>query len=99
MCALRVHRVERGRVVTLSADRPLDGAETARIAPLLHDRMTESLLDAAPTEPQLFAAHAPRAGASIDLLGAGRAALERANTALGLALADEEIHYLEIGRA
>src|SRR5690606_17511371 len=87
MCALPVHRVERGRLVLLAAGRPLDADEIARVAPLLHDRMTETLLDAPPREETLFGAHSPRPGQHVDLLGAGRAALERANAELGLALA------------
>src|SRR5690606_15206107 len=94
MCALPVHRVERGRVVLLAASRPLDAGEISRIAPLLHDRMTETLLDAPPREAALFGAHSPRPGEHVDVLGAGRAALERANAELGLALADGEIDYL-----
>ncbi len=94
MCALPVHRVERGRVVLLSVARPLGPDEIARIAPLLHDRMTETLLEAPPREDLLFAVHSPRPGERVDVLGAGRAALERANAALGLALADGEIDYL-----
>ncbi|MFO7286862.1 MAG: phosphoribosylformylglycinamidine synthase [Gammaproteobacteria bacterium] len=94
MCSLPVHRIERGRIVTVWAERALEPGDAARIGPLLHDRMTETLLDAAPTESMLFGAHAPRAGTRIDVLGAGRAALERANAELGLALADAEIDYL-----
>jgi len=94
MCALPVRRVERGRVVLLSTARPLGSDELARIAPLLHDRMTETLLDAPPAESMLFGEHAPRPGEQVDVLGAGRAALERANASLGLALADGEIDYL-----
>src|SRR5690606_35433004 len=94
MCSLPVHRIERGRIVTVWAERALEPGDAARIGPLLHDRMTETLLDAAPTESMPFGAPAPRAGTRSDVLGAGRAALERANAELGLALADAEIDYL-----
>jgi phosphoribosylformylglycinamidine synthase len=93
-CALPVHRVERGRVVTLAVERPLVDEELARVASLLHDRMTETLLELPPAEALLFAGHTPRPGDSVDVLSGGRRALERANAELGLALADGEIDYL-----
>jgi phosphoribosylformylglycinamidine synthase len=94
ICALPVLRIERGRVFVLAVRSVLTGAERQRVAPLLHDRMTETLLDAAPKEEQLFAAHAPRPARTVDVLAGGRAALERANAELGLALSRDEIDYL-----
>jgi phosphoribosylformylglycinamidine synthase len=55
LCSLPVHRVERGRLVELTVRGALGAAELARVAPLLHDRMTESLLDELPAEELLFA--------------------------------------------
>src|SRR5690606_33070106 len=68
MCALPVQRIERGRVYLLDAQRPLSDGELARIAALLHDRMTETLLVAPPSEGVLFAEHRPRPGEQVDLL-------------------------------
>jgi len=94
LCGLPVQRIERGRLIVLEIRGPFGGAELGRIAPLLHDRMTETLLTDAPTERQLFARHEPRPTLAVDILGGGRGALERANTELGLALSGDEIDYL-----
>src|SRR5262245_65326478 len=94
ICSLPVHRIERGRVFELAARSVLTDAERKRIAPLLHDRMTETLLTAAPKEELLFAAHVPRAVRTVDVLAGGRAALERANCEVGLALSSAELDYL-----
>jgi phosphoribosylformylglycinamidine synthase len=94
VCQLPIRRVERGRLVELAVARPLSQAELASLAPLLHDRMTETLLTDAPSETQLFGAHVPQPLRTIRLLAGGRAALERANSELGLALSLDEIEYL-----
>jgi phosphoribosylformylglycinamidine synthase len=94
ICSLPVLRIERGRVYELAVRSVLADAERKRIAPLLHDRMTESLLTERPPEQLLFAQHAARPVRSVDVLGAGRAALERANAEIGLALSADEIDYL-----
>ena len=61
---------------------------------LLHDRMTETVL-ASPAEAEaLFRRHEPGPLASVKVSERGRAALEDANAALGLALAPDEIDYL-----
>jgi phosphoribosylformylglycinamidine synthase len=94
ICSLPVLRIERGRVFELAVRSVLTDAERLRIAPLLHDRMTETLLTAAPKEELLFAAHAARPARTVDVLRGGRAALERANAEFGLALSRDEIDYL-----
>jgi phosphoribosylformylglycinamidine synthase len=94
VCGLPVTRIERGRVYEIDADRSLGAGDLARLEPLVHDRMTETVLRTAPTEALLFAAHAPRPAASVDVLAGGAAALARANAELGLALSADEIDYL-----
>jgi phosphoribosylformylglycinamidine synthase len=94
LCGLPIQRVERGRLVELTVDRALSQAELATIVPLLHDRMTETLLTEGPTEAQLFGAHAPKPLRTVALSAGGRAALESANADLGLALSPDEIDYL-----
>jgi phosphoribosylformylglycinamidine synthase len=94
ICALPVQRIERGRVFELTVRSVLTDADRQLIAPLLHDRMTETLLTEPPREDLLFAEHAPRSVRTVDVLAGGRAALERANTEFGLALSREEIDYL-----
>jgi phosphoribosylformylglycinamidine synthase len=94
LCSLPVRRIERGRVVALAVRSVLTDAERRRIAPLLHDRMTETLLTELPKQELLFAEHEPRPVRTVDVLVGGRTALERANTEFGLALSGDEIEYL-----
>jgi phosphoribosylformylglycinamidine synthase len=94
ICALPVHRLERGRVFALAVSAPLRAEDRARVTPLLHDRMTETVLSARPAEDQLFARHEARAMLTVDVLGGGAEALRRANAGLGLALSADEIEYL-----
>jgi phosphoribosylformylglycinamidine synthase len=94
ICSLPVLRIERGRVFELAVRSALTDVERERIAPLLHDRMTETLLTGRPKEELLFARHEPRKVRTVDVLAGGRAALERANAEFGLALSADEIDYL-----
>jgi phosphoribosylformylglycinamidine synthase len=94
LCDLPVRRVERGRLVHLTVATELGARELARLAPLLHDRMTETLLADTPRESVLFAEHGPKPSKSVDVLGGGRGALDRANGELGLALSADEVEYL-----
>jgi len=94
ICSLPVHCLERGRVIGLSTTRALTASELAELAPLLHDRMTESFLDERPTEAAMFAERSPKPVEWIDLDGEGQARLQAANRALGLALSNDEIEYL-----
>jgi phosphoribosylformylglycinamidine synthase len=94
LCDLPVRRVERSRLFHLTMRTELDSGDLAKMAPLLHDRMTETLLADTPREALLFAVHEPRAKRTVDMLTGGRGALERANAELGLALSSDEIDYL-----
>ncbi len=58
---------------------------------LVHDRMTEGVYQ---DVSNIFQHVAPAPLVSVDILGAGIAALQEANASMGLALADEEIKYL-----
>jgi phosphoribosylformylglycinamidine synthase len=94
-----VGRLERGIVYTL-------GGQVANERALRHalsDRMTESVLDRTEDAGALFARAEPKPFRTIPVLAEGRAALERANHEMGLALAPDEIDYLveafrEMGR-
>jgi phosphoribosylformylglycinamidine synthase len=95
VCGLdNVLRIERGVAYYVEAPVALQPGERGAIASVIHDRMTETVLDAVDAAAGLFQHHAPRPLATIPLLAEGRAALERANTQLGLALSDDEIEYL-----
>ena len=87
-----IRRVERGIEYRVVCDDTLETLAAVRAA--LHDRMTEVVLDDLDAAEQLFAHQSPRPLARVDLLAGGREALEHANSALGLALADDEIDYL-----
>ena len=96
-CGLaNVTRIERGvafRVRTADGAVP-DAGVRAALLPLIHDRMTETVLDDFDAVQRLFEHVPPRPLESVALLARGRAALEQANAAFGLALADDEIDFL-----
>jgi phosphoribosylformylglycinamidine synthase len=93
-----VERIERGIAFHFSrknADAAaLTEEQKSTLLPLIHDRMTETVLDSFDAASQLFRHFDPRPLAVVDLLGGGRAALESANRELGLALSGDEIDYL-----
>jgi phosphoribosylformylglycinamidine synthase len=94
-CGLEaVERVERGVAWHVRADGGMDARMRAALYPLIHDRMTESVLDSIDAARELFHRYEPRPLAIVDLLGGGRPALERANREMGLALSEDEIDYL-----
>jgi phosphoribosylformylglycinamidine synthase len=100
-----IHRVERGVAYRinlkggflgtgLGAAKKLDAEQAQAVAALLHDRMTESVLRHPEQAAGLFSSLEAKPLESIDVMGAGRMALEKANTDLGLAMSDDEIDYL-----
>ncbi|MDM7456177.1 MAG: phosphoribosylformylglycinamidine synthase [Tepidimonas sp.] len=104
-CGLAARRVERVVEYWLTLDSgamagwlgrlpTLDDATWQACAALLHDRMTESALRDTAEAAGLFTALPPQPMERVDVLTQGRAALQAANTAWGLALADDEIDYL-----
>ncbi|PLW70231.1 phosphoribosylformylglycinamidine synthase [Pseudohalioglobus lutimaris] len=89
-----VKRIERGVAYQLSFPRDLGAQQYEAVLALLHDRMTEAVHTDLEKASELFVKASPAAMSSVDILGAGRAALVAADRALGLALADDEIDYL-----
>ena len=89
----QVKRLERGMAFYLQATS-LTETQWQQLAALLHDRMMETVFTDFAEAEQLFAHHESQPLQSVDVLGAGRVALEEANRKLGLALADDEIDYL-----
>ncbi len=86
-CGLaEIRRVERGIAYYVEGAAP---AARGRLAALLHDRMTESVLAAFEEADALFRHVEPRPLGHVPL-----AELDAANARLGLALSDEEIAYL-----
>lgn len=93
-CGLtQVERIERGVAFYVAGD--YSEAESKLLADALHDRMTQLVLDNMQDAAALFSHAEPRPLAVIDVLQGGIASLEKANLELGLALADDEIEYLE----
>ncbi len=90
----RIVRIERGTAWLFAGIKSLTGRDRAALAPLLHDRMTESVLSAFDEADALFHHYAPQPLSTVGVLAGGRDALMAANTELGLALSDDEIDYL-----
>ncbi|WP_342324007.1 phosphoribosylformylglycinamidine synthase [Kosakonia sp. BYX6] len=94
-CGLdKINRLERGVAYYVDA-AGLSDTQWNDVAALLHDRMMESVFAAQSDAARLFEHHQPAPVQSVDLLGEGRQALIDANLRLGLALADDEIDYLQ----
>ncbi len=96
-CGLEaVRRMERGVAYVLSTrnGNSLSSSERAMLAPLIHDRMTETVLGSFEEAARLFEHFEPTPLATVDILNGGIAALERANGEMGLALSPDEIEYL-----
>ncbi|MCX7097873.1 MAG: phosphoribosylformylglycinamidine synthase [Methylococcales bacterium] len=93
-CGLHtIRRIERGIEYTLTNTHPLSASVKTQLATLLHDRMTQTVIDGL-AEPDLFAQHTPKPLVTVSILEQGRAALVQANAELGMALSDDEIDYL-----
>ncbi|MDO5502729.1 MAG: phosphoribosylformylglycinamidine synthase, partial [Actinomycetia bacterium] len=103
-----LHRVERVTEFHLALDADSGGQhsdsdgqpsglshdEWHAAAALLHDRMTESVLQTREDARHLFDEQDAEPMVRVDVLGSGREALEQANRDWGLALSDDEIDYL-----
>lgn len=91
ICGLAaVRRIERGVRYGVTGEITDEGA----LRRALSDRMTESVLETQDEVAKLFARATPRPLSTVDLLGAGRRALEDTNAAMGLALSADEVEYL-----
>ncbi len=96
-CGLsKVRRLERGTCwwIELPAGTALSADAQKTLERRLHDPMTEAVIHDPSEAERLFAHARPEKSGVIDLLKAGRAALEQANRDMGLALSDDEIEYL-----
>ncbi len=89
-------RVERGigwRVFS-SNNLQINNSDIELIKPLLHDRMTETVMKNTEQAAILFQTSDATPLEKIDLLTSGKEALEQANLEMGLALSTMEINYL-----
>ena len=89
----QIKRIERGISYTVLA-KTLLPEQLIQIKRCLHDRMTEVIFDDMEAVEVLFNSTSPSHQTEINIIDEGKAALVRANTDLGLALADDEIDYL-----
>lgn len=87
-----VERIERG--ISYRVAGTMTDAEKTAVAKCLFDRMTETVL-ADGTDPAVLFTDVPgKPMAVVDVKAGGRAALEKANGEMGLALSEDEIAYL-----
>jgi len=94
-CGLsKVKRLERGTAYYVESSTALSPSQLIQIHALIHDRMMEVVFTDTDSAAQLFKVAVPAPVADVDILSGGQQALEEANIALGLALADDEIDYL-----
>lgn len=95
-CGLQnVRRIERGIAYHVKAPASLKGGVRRQIAALLYDRMTQAVFHEFAGAELLFSHAEPVPFNTIDVLDKGRYALSNANSDLGLALAEDEIDYLD----
>ncbi|MEX0900462.1 MAG: phosphoribosylformylglycinamidine synthase [Gammaproteobacteria bacterium] len=91
VCGLsQVRRIERAVEFRIASSAGPVGA----IAPLIHDRMTESVVTDDAQLARVFERHAPVPFTTVAVLQGAREALVDADRALGLALSPDEIDYL-----
>ncbi len=89
-----VRRVERGVEYSFVAKGGVNDDLLTRIIPLIHDRMTETVITDDDDLQSLFERHAPVPMSRVPVLAGGVEALRAADAALGLALSEDEIEYL-----
>jgi len=93
ICGLEgLDRIERGIVFQLP--EAVNGDLLAAIKPLVHDRMTQTVLTDLGAAGALFAHHPARPLGITDLSAGALPALKKANRDLGLALSETEMEYL-----
>nr|WP_317199555.1 phosphoribosylformylglycinamidine synthase [uncultured Psychrobacter sp.] len=93
-CELKINRIERVIVYTLTLEGATEDKLPTAAERLLYDRMTQSLVYDLNDVNKLFDDELPASLNHIDVMGAGRSALESANTTFGFALSSDDIDYL-----
>ncbi|MES2935560.1 MAG: phosphoribosylformylglycinamidine synthase [Pseudomonadota bacterium] len=78
----------------LGTSNKMSDGVTQAVTALLHDRMTETVLRHPDEAKHLFRELEAKPLEFIDIITGGKAALQKANTDLGLALSEDEIDYL-----
>lgn len=93
-CGLNVLRIERGVQFAWKSKKPLNAEQIQLVLAALHDRMTEAVIESVEDANALYQSLDDRPLKRIPVLSEGRAALDKANQELGLALSDDEVAYL-----
>jgi phosphoribosylformylglycinamidine synthase len=94
-CGLEaVERIERGTAYQIEGVEARKLRNSPALLALLHDRMTETVLDSASGAEALFHEARPQPMSTIELTPDARSALMSADRRLGLALSEDEIDYL-----
>ena len=93
LCGLSViSRIERG--INYHLNRTINANELVTLFELVMDKMTQSHLQSLSDSELLFNELMPNEFITIDILGLGKSAINKANNELGLALSQSEINYL-----
>ena len=93
-CGLKVLRLERGIQFSWKSKKNLTAEQNEIVFAAIHDRMTEVVIDSLDVANNLYQSLDDRPLSRIPVLSEGRAALDKANQELGLALSDDEVTYL-----
>ncbi|HDZ09569.1 phosphoribosylformylglycinamidine synthase [Pseudohongiella sp.] len=94
-CGLEaISRIERGIVWDIVINKALSDTELLALDGYLHDKMTQAVLADVDEAGCLFSHAEPGVLATVDVLAAGKPALQSANQSMGLALAEDEMDYL-----
>ena len=96
-CGLEsILRLERGVVyyATTADGTALTEDEKRTLKTLIHDRMTEAVFGNIDDAERLYHKEVPAPLATVDIFSGGKAALQAANSELGLALSPDEVDYL-----
>ena len=86
-----VHRIERGIAYFFEG---VSAADKPAMEALVHDRMMEQVFHEVVVLEGLFSHQSPKPYSTVDVLGGGKEALNKANKEMGLALSSDEIDYL-----
>ncbi len=93
-CGLDVLRLERGVQFSWKSKKTLTPEQKQLVLAAVHDRMTEAVIDSTDAANALYQSLEDKPLARIPVMTEGRAALDKANQDLGLALSDDEVVYL-----
>ena len=93
-CGLQILRIERGVQYAWQSKKSLNPEQLQMVLAAIHDRMTELVISEVDEACALYQSLPDRPFVRIPILTEGRAALDKANQELGLALSEDEVLYL-----